>query len=368
MKAELDVLGVRLQIATDAEELVAPFLQVFGAFRCAVPRKPSSEEPGRRAVVIQVSDAAGTFQAAAGSRVRLAAGSLRAPHVYNLLYRSLVRALDGVYLLHAAAVAADGRAWLVSGPSGSGKTSLGRALLRRGFGFLSDDLAPLSVDDRRIHPFPRRLGIELGSLSGDQTGLGIRLGDKRFVGADELDIAVVDEALPPGAVVLMNPYDIGDDAPVRMTLGLAGDPAALEARLQAVPGIRVHRRAATNGLQVLDLELTGSDAIGAAEAEVDRADADLLFHCRGYGATKTYGKTPAIAPLPVHEAALGLLRETLNREPRSALMRRHGGKLGAALFELTGLLAGVPCYELRPGGIEATADLLATTFRRPARR
>ena len=365
MAANLHVLGVDLGISSDSPALVAPFLEVFGAFQRSARQPGLPEPPSGKQVAVRISDAAGTFEVD-GTLVALAPGSLRIPQIYNLLYRTLVRALDGVYLLHAAVVAAGGRAWLISGPSGSGKTSIGRALLHRGFGFLSDDLAPLAVDSGQIHPFPRRLGIDPSTLEEHAEPLGIRLGDKQFVGAEELGIRVVHDVLPPGAIVLMNPYEGSDAGPVRMTLGLAGGAATLAGRLQAMPGIEVARRVGPDGLEILELELTGSEAIAAAECEVDRVDAELLFHCRGYGTTKNYEITPSIAPISVQDAALGLLRETLNREPRSALMRRHAGKLTAALFELSGLLAGVPCYELRPGGIDATADLLATTFGRHA--
>jgi len=227
---------------------------------------------------------------------------------------------------------------------------------------VSDDLAPLAVDGGQIHPFPRRLGIDRTTLTTDAAPPGIRLGDKQFVGAEELGIQVVREVLPPGAVVLMNPFDENGPGPVRMSLGLAGGASAVAARLQATAGIEVAQSQGPDRLEILDLELHGSEAIAAAEAEVNRIDAELLFHCRGYGTTKTYQISPSIAPITVQDAALGLLRETLNREPRSALMRRHAGRLAAALFELTGLLADVPCYALRPAGIDATADLLAETF------
>ena len=41
--------------------------------------------------------------------------------------------------VHASAVAADGRAVLITGPSGSGKSDLALRLLDRGFTLVSDD-------------------------------------------------------------------------------------------------------------------------------------------------------------------------------------------------------------------------------------
>ena len=88
-----------------------------------------------------------------------------------------------------------------------------------------------------------------------------------------------------------------------------------------------------------------------------------MFHCREYGGSKWYGDEPSLTRISAHDATLELLRETLNRERQGALMRRLGGRLTAAVFELLGLLDGIPCFRLVPGKIEATADLLARTFR-----
>ena len=51
------------------------------------------------------------------------------------------------------------------------------------------------------------------------------------------------------------------------------------------------------------------------QSELERADEQVLFHSRGYGRRKVYAGLPAISPLPVREAAVALLRETLIREP-----------------------------------------------------
>jgi hypothetical protein len=56
----------------------------------------------------------------------------------------------GIPVLHAA-VAADpaGRAVMLAGDSGSGKSVLLTALIRRGWGLLTDDLAPVMLDDEQ---------------------------------------------------------------------------------------------------------------------------------------------------------------------------------------------------------------------------
>jgi hypothetical protein len=48
-------------------------------------------------------------------------------------------------VVHAGAVVRDGRALLIAGPSGRGKTTLTAALVKRGFAYLSDELAALTT-------------------------------------------------------------------------------------------------------------------------------------------------------------------------------------------------------------------------------
>ena len=68
--------------------------------------------------------------------------------------------LERFVSLHAAAVARDGELVLLAGESGSGKTTLTLALLGAGWTYLSDDLAPVSVETAHVHPFPKPLGVK----------------------------------------------------------------------------------------------------------------------------------------------------------------------------------------------------------------
>jgi len=350
----IQALGVRLKISSDADDLVERFLAVFCAFNeGATPGDVGLEIP------VTISSADGRYDD--GSRsVPLAPGPLRPPHVYNLLYTTLVRSLDSVYLLHAAVLAGHGRAWLISGPSGSGKSSLGRALLARGYELLSDDLAPLSLTDGLIHPFPRRLGLVLEGGRTAPEG-AILVGGKAYVTADQIGVRVANRPLPPGGIVLMNPYDPTGLA-VEMTVGVLGNEAALRTRLIAEPGVEMSGSRKEGDLSTLNLTLRGARAIAHAERILEQSDSELLFHVRGYGQEKTYAGKPSLRPITVREACLGLLREMLNRERGSALMRRLNGRVSGAVVELWSVLDGVPCFELEPSDVESTADLLGRTF------
>jgi hypothetical protein len=84
--------------------------------------------------------------------------------VLGLLDRVVMAVLErlhsrGILGTHAGVVEVDGRAVLLSGRSGRGKSTLTLGLLRRGAGWLTDELALIGPDDVTILPYPRALHV-----------------------------------------------------------------------------------------------------------------------------------------------------------------------------------------------------------------
>lgn len=67
-------------------------------------------------------------------------------------------------LLHAAAVARDGEALVMTGDSGAGKSTLAAMLGYRGWRFLGDEFALLGPKDGCFHPFPRPTSLKNASI------------------------------------------------------------------------------------------------------------------------------------------------------------------------------------------------------------
>ena len=65
-----------------------------------------------------------------------------------------------LFFVHAGVVALDHRAIMVSAPSGTGKSTLTLVLLESGFNYLSDELAPIDVPRRLVHPYPHALCLK----------------------------------------------------------------------------------------------------------------------------------------------------------------------------------------------------------------
>ena len=119
----------------------------------------------------------------------------------------LAATLQGIELLHASAVAIDGRAIAFVAASGTGKTSLAFALLARGAALLTDDVLALEPTRAGVMAHP---GVPLANVAAEQLALlpapvrarvGTPLGSSDKVHVEISQMA--DGPLPLGAVFLL---------------------------------------------------------------------------------------------------------------------------------------------------------------------
>jgi hypothetical protein len=149
--------------------------------------------------------------------------------------------LSGHEVLHASAVALDGRAVAFVGPTGAGKTSLALALVARGADFVTDDVLALDRSDLMVRAHP---GAALASVrpserdaippgEWDRLGRVLGHGDKTY-----LALPAVPGPLPVAALCFLSP-DAG--APIEPLA--APDPRLLLAST-FVLGVRTPARLA----------------------------------------------------------------------------------------------------------------------------
>jgi HprK-related kinase A len=79
-------------------------------------------------------------------------------------------------LLHAATVARDGKAIILTGESGSGKSTLSALLMTEGWRFMGDEFALLGPETGLLHPFPRPVSLKNQAMAV----MGARLPESRF--------------------------------------------------------------------------------------------------------------------------------------------------------------------------------------------
>jgi len=109
-----------------------------------------------------------------------------------------------LFFLHAAAVALDDRAVVLSAPSGTGKSTLTLALLEDGFDYLSDELAPIDVQRLAVHPFPHALCLKSPPPAPYCLPKGaLRTGERYHLPADSLRGGARTQSLPVAAFIFV---------------------------------------------------------------------------------------------------------------------------------------------------------------------
>jgi len=150
-------LDARVGIECDDEEMIAVIAAVLAPLHC-------DDDPSVSISIREIDDGAWTVQVADGEPVTLGSRlsvALRAiGEVNNLAVESAHRDL----VLHAGAVAADGRGVLLPGGSNHGKSTLTTALVAEGFGYLTDEAAAVDTN-LRIRPFAKSIALDPGSFS-----------------------------------------------------------------------------------------------------------------------------------------------------------------------------------------------------------
>src|SRR5258708_35147064 len=97
--------------------------------------------------------------------LRLEPGEVGEGLAYEHTLYTLIGRVRSHFLVHSGAVARRGQGVILVADAANGKTTLVLELLRRGFSFLSDEMAALNRADGRLHAFPRALRLRPDTLA-----------------------------------------------------------------------------------------------------------------------------------------------------------------------------------------------------------
>jgi hypothetical protein len=157
--ATIEVHDVEVLVRSDVPGALRQVEASYGALRTHAPAPGARwiDVRGRGAGVV-VRDHTGYDRAWPDTR----SASL---DVLGRVVQSVLAGLEaqGITAVHAGAVVDRGHAAIVAGPSGRGKTTLVLGLVARGLGLLSDELALVAPDGRRILPFRRSVHVRPGT-------------------------------------------------------------------------------------------------------------------------------------------------------------------------------------------------------------
>ena len=153
--ARYDIHGVHITVESDVSAASDAVATAYGAFA-------ESRPVGHDSVALVVRRDETRFRLV-DHRGRASVVPTGTDAVLGLLDRVVEAVLDGlagrgILGTHAGVVEIGGRAFLLAGQSGRGKSTLTLGLVRRGAGFLTDELALITSTDT-VLPYPRALHV-----------------------------------------------------------------------------------------------------------------------------------------------------------------------------------------------------------------
>ena len=118
----------------------------------------------------------------------------------------------------------EGRASLFVAESGRGKSTMTWAMLHHGFEYLSDELAPIALDELKVHPYPHALCLKRLPPSYPLPASTMQLARTFHVPVQGLPAPMVSDPCPFDAILLLR-YDPAAAKPALRRL-TAGEAAA----------------------------------------------------------------------------------------------------------------------------------------------
>jgi len=281
-----------------------------------------------------------------------------------ILFHHLLDRLENYIVLHAGVVTRGGRALVIYGQSGFGKTTLTMELLRRGYGFMSDEFCPIRISDFLIEPFERQIGLKKNSpfysLFNDQPLFSQDKDGTRSI--DSVFSSVPVQPCRAAAFIEINPVynqDICPPGGVALDICMCHDGTDVLSALRALPGVDITGPLKKEGQPAYRVTaLDRHNFIGSFNTLWAEYNNDIFSVFPYKGEIETFDCAPSLDPVPAFKALTSLTSNIVNRCPTSRLLQNHGGKTGSLVMLLGSILQNTPCYSIQPGHLKEMADLI----------
>lgn len=288
--------------------------------------------------------------------------------VYAFILSNIIARIRSHYLVHAGVVAWGDQGFILPAESGHGKTTLVLELVRRGFRFLSDEMAALGRADRRVHPFPRTLRVKPDALT--RIGTGERAADtpvwldKLLLDIDEIFPGSMAAPAPIAQIIFLQvpaqegrPFAADAGRELRISVDRVDDDL-----LRAIARVEGVEHAGLTWVEDCRQVRVVTARRMAALVEIEklcRQRRTLILDVNANPRSRPAFEGPAtLEPLPKGQAVSGLLG--LFRGGLAASLLREELDFSAArlYWEMAGMVTGANCYRLTVGPLEQMADLI----------
>ncbi len=288
-------------------------------------------------------------------------------YVYESILRSIVSRVQSHFLIHAGAVSYNGQGVIIVADASHGKTTMTLELVRRGFDFLSDEMAALGRADRQVYPFPRSLRIRPGTLErvgfpSAAVGAPVWLG-KLILDIDEIKPDCLGAPVPINHIICLHDPTTLTPSPNtserELTVLVDRLDDHLVAAVRRIDGVTEVHAAQAGGYHVLTLRaLHRPAALAKIEAWCDAHQALVLDVIKRREGRPSFESSPVLEPIPSSQCALELVRRFQGGHKSALLQQEFGGNATRLFMEIATLISQANCYQLSVGSLEGMADLV----------
>lgn len=285
-----------------------------------------------------------------------------------ILFRYLLEQLDNYIVLHAGVVTRQDKAFVVYGQSGFGKTTLTLELLRRGYGFMSDEFCPIRISDLMIEPFERLVGLQPSSpfysLVDQQCAPCLESEGKQFINCSHVFPYSKPQPCSPCAFVEITgtvDRDICPEEGVVLDICMMHSSKGVPDELKALPDVEITGPIQNGRYPAYRVTAADRTSFVSRFNRIWKENSRDIFSVFPYkGQIDSYDRTPKMSPIPVFDAITSVFSNIVNRAPTGKLIASYGGKTAPLTMLLGRILENTKCYALQPGRLANMADLIDT--------
>ncbi len=287
-------------------------------------------------------------------------------HAELLLFRYLFEQLDDYIVLHAGVVTRQGRAIIIYGQSGFGKTTLTLELLRRGYGFMSDEFCPVRLSDCMVEPFERLVGLRKSSPFYSrldlQRSLSLESQGKVYLDAADMFPYQTAQPCPPGIFIeIVGELDSNVCPPggIALDIYMCRDSSSVPDALSCLPGVTISGPIMKGSYPVYRVRASERTGFVTRFNRIWQENSNDIFSVIPYrGEIDSYESLPKLCSVPAFEALTSLASNIVNRAPNGRLLAAHGGKVSSLVMVLGSALHNTSFYSLQPGQLDKMADII----------
>lgn len=293
------------------------------------------------------------------------------PNNYFSIFRLVAPRLKEYFLIHGGAASWKDKGVIISGHSTFGKTTLLIELVKRGFRFLSDEIAPIHRLSHKIAPFPRSLGVREGALRlfkgllGESWKVCCNGHEDRKCMIDIEDIYQGRIGAPcrPRYVIFLGvnlDEDLGEKGNLRfLEITLDGINQDLIRDLKAVDGVMDVFKVPGRKYPIVRLLLDRKKQMSSKLKKVcNRHKCSILYSVPGKTQAPNFSGSPVLTSISKTQGVMELMRMILSEYQPTMVDDVFDGSPCRMVMELADIAKDIQFYQLSMGKLDEMGELI----------